>query len=678
MKGNFFYVQLAKSNIKRNERNFIPFWLSCMIVVAFFFNMLNLKQIVEHSEDVYGNTTVASFLGFGGVIVGILAAIFVFYANSFLMKNRKKELGLYGILGLEKRHVALMLLIENLFIAGSSIISGLLLGMAFGKLLFLAMAKLIQYAVNMPFTIYTGPIWWTIAVFAVLFLLVLVFNLITMHLTEPVELLKSKNHGEKQPRFLRLTAMAGFFCIGAGYYIAITTTNPLKAILMFFFAVLLVIVGTHYLFTAGSVVFLKMLKKNQKFYYRPTNFISTSSLIYRMRKNATGLANICVLSCMVIVTVSTTATVYGSMEKALDKRFPRDYQMEWTLREEKDRLKIYQSLLGKYADQAGVTITDEYSTRSLGFMTMPINDVLVRDANEFNTMDAMGLDGFLWVNVYPAQDFSVIFEEEIDISLAKDEVIVSENPVVNNRQILNIAGKEYRIKKIVPMKEIKGLEEANVLDDLLQIVVFVADIEEVFELQKQDQENPHASTPEESLYFNIKGNKENIATFDRLVMATRNNENEDERLRLDSKEWNRAEYYGFTGGLYFIGIFLGSLFLLLTVLIIYFKQMSEGEEDRERFQILMKVGLSHAEAKKVIHKQLVMMFFLPLVTAIIHVTVARFIIERLLLVGFGGNYGLLTPYLALTIVIFAVIYFTVYLWTSKTYYQIVNSGNGTH
>lgn len=675
MNSNFFYAQLAKSNIKRNQRNFIPFWLSCMIVIAFFFNMLNLQVIVGKSDNVYGNSTVAGFLGFGVVIVAILAAIFIFYANSFLMKNRKKELGLYGILGLEKRHVAFMLFLENLVIAGTSIVSGLLMGMAFGKLMFLAMTKLVRYSVGITFRIETMPIWVTIVVFTILFLLVLFFNLISMHLTEPIELLKSKNQGEKQPRFLWLRTLAGLISIGCGYYIAIAEKNALKAIFMFFIAVLLVIFGTHNLFTAGTVALLKSLKKSKVFYYRPTNFISTSSLIYRMRKNATGLANICVLSCMVIVTVATTATVYSGMEKSLDKRYPREYQMNWTLKEEKDRLAIYQDLIGKYAAQAGVRVENDYSTRNIGFMTRPVNGVLYRSGDEFNVHD-MDLDSFLWVNVYPIQDYGATFKDELDVTLAKDEVIVSEHPLVNSSEFLNIAGKQYRIKKVVPKKALDGYQEGDILDAMMQIIVFVYDKEELFELQKQDQENPRASFPEENYYFDIKGSKEQIAQFDKLVSATRNNENEDERLRMESKEWERGDFYGFAGGLYFIGIFLGCLFLLLTVLIIYFKQMSEGAEDRERFQILMKVGLSHIEAKQVIRKQLVMMFFLPLVIAVVHVSVARMIIYRLLLVGFGGDYGLLTPLMAITIGIFAFIYFLVYLWTSKTYYQIVNNGNG--
>lgn len=673
MKGNFFYAQLAKSNIQRNKRYFFPYWLSCMVVVAFFFNLANLRDIIRYSEKVYGNTTVAGFLTFGIVIVGVLAAIFIFYANSFLMKNRKKELGLYGILGLEKRHVAVMLFLEMLMVAGTSVFAGLVSGMVFGKLLFMLMQKIIRYNVNMNYGIYGQAVLYTVVFYGILFLLVLMFNLISMHLTEPIELLKSKNQGEKKVRFLYFYAAVGVVCLAAGYYIAISVQNPLRAIMFFFWAVLLVIVATHYLFLAGSVVTLNLLKKSKRFYYKPTNFISTSALIYRMKKNAAGLANICILSCMVMVTVASTATVYNSMEKMIEVESPAAYTKSWTYEKDRDRLAIYHGLLQEYTEKAGVTATNVYDFKEIEFMSKVEGNHLLRQVMEYSVFADESIADYIYVKGMTQADFAKVSGQPLSQELVAGEIAITSLKEQSNLTDLKVKDKSYKVKENLKDDFASELVSARTVGGLDAMILVVADEEELSSfIHQQDEVREQIF---QTLAFDLEGSPEAIEKFNELTIASRNTKDIDKDFRLNIKENNRKEMYSLNGGLYFIGIFLGSLFLLLTVLIIYFKQISEGEEDREHFAILKKIGLSSKEAKQVIRKQLLMMFFLPLVTAIIHVSVATIIISRLMMVGFGIGIKVLLPYMVGTMGVFAIIYFIVYLWTSRTYYQIVH-GNG--
>lgn len=666
MKSKSFYFQLAKTNIKRNRRVYLPFLLSCMVVVAFFFNLLNLEQILEHSNNVYGNRTVAALLAMGGIVVAALAIVFIFYANSFLMKNRKKELGLYGILGMEKVHISRVLLLETFIIGLTSIICGLLLGMAFGNLVFLIMAKLTRYSVNMSFMIYLEPLVITTIFFLGVFLVVLAVNLISIHVSEPIALLKSKKQGEKQPRFLVLWAILGLACIGTGYYIALAVEEPLKALQLFLLAVLLVIAGTHYLFASTSIVFLKLLKGSKTFYYKPSNFISTSSLIYRMRKNAVGLANICILSCMVIATVSTTATVYGGMGYTADRRFPREYTMSWAMRQGLDILGGVEKDLKAHADQTGVEILDYYSIRQVQFMTLVVEGELIpfrqldTDIFDQNTMERA-----VYVTVLPESDFENL--SGLDLDLGQGEILISPYLDIKAQDSFRLLGKDYKVKGVLSRQVSDKVFNPDMIDLIGQLVVVVGDQVDIWDFGVE-------GGPNQKIFFNIKANPDQVAAFKNFTYSFQDEDRKIE-MNLRSKQAFLEEFYGFAGGLYFVGIFLGALFLILTVLIIYFKQISEGEEDRDRFTILMKVGLSSQEAKKAIHKQLIMMFFLPLVTAVIHVSVAKHIVARLLLIGFGGDHGLLGPYMWTSIGIFTVIYFVVYLWTSRTYYRIVGSGN---
>ena len=679
MNKRFFYLQLARNNLKRNQRNFIPYWLSCVVVVAFFFNLANLQKIIGASGHVYGNTTVAGILSFGTVIVAILAAIFIFYANSFLMRNRKKEIGLYGILGLEKRHVARMLFYESLAVAVTSIAVGLLLGIVFGKLLFLLMARLIRYQVGVSYMIYGQAILYSILVFALLFVMVLIFNLISMHLTEPIELLKSKNQGEKKMRFVKLIALLGLLCLSGGYYIAIAVTAPLTAMLLFFVAVLLVIAATHYLFRAGSVVLLGALKKNRHFYYRPSNFISTSALIYRMKKNAAGLANICILSCMVMVTVAGTAAVYHTTERRTQAEFPTAYTASWGWQEDKDWFSLYRDVVLKYAEESHVTVDRLYDTQRLGLMVQEKDGGFIGvqgwDSNEAST--------YRYLSILRQEDYAKITGEDLPVSLQGKEIALSTGRGEKLPAEFVLEGVSYPVKT--------GLNEEKLTDARMvglsgQIVLLVAGEEElravrtsIKEAQAARSDVPEFSREacwiEQTMFFDLKGDAEAIAEFEQKAKAGTGLPEEERPLGLKIREEYQAELYSVNGGLYFIGIFLGSLFLLLTVLIIYFKQISEGEEDRERFAILKQVGLSQREAKQVIHKQLLMIFFLPLATAILHVSVATVIIGRILTVSFGILTAEVIPYMAVTIAVFALLYLVVYLWTSRVYYVTVQTSH---
>lgn len=656
MKNNKFYIQLAKNNIKRNLRNFIPFWISCMTVVVFFFNLSNLREVLLNASGVYGNNTLAGFLEFGTWLVAILSTIFIFYSNSFLMRNRKKELALYGILGLGKKHIAKVLLLETLFLSFTSILSGLIVGIVFAKLFFLIMKRLIVYEIGVEYGIYHYSVIISIIFFSLIFLTVLIFNLISVHLTEPIELLKSKHIGEKKVGFLIPRFLIGTFSLVAGYYIAVSVRNPIKAISMFFLAVLLVVVGTHFLFLAGSVVVLKLLKKNKGFYYKPSNFISTSSLIYRMKKNAVGLANICILSCMVIVTVATTASVYGENSRNLNRRFPRDYYI--TRRLGKEDLGVQREELIQAARETQVEIINDYSSRK--------QELFVKDVNgnfehaNFNNYLSNEKEEVRYITVVTQEDYEKITGRNLETRLTDNKVLLVGRKLEEDITQIRLFHKNYEVVGCIDddfesVSQAPGLIESMVKSHLM----IVSDLKLMFDLYE-------GAVVEENIYFDVQGREEEIEIFE-SVMRQRNKSG----IPLQIKENDKIEIYSLTGGLYFVGIFLGSLFLLLTVLIIYFKQVSEGEEDRERFSILQKVGLSEKEAGKVIRKQLIMMFFLPLVTTFIHVSVATVILSRILMLSFGILLSNIVMYMAVTLLIFSFIYFVVYIWTSKIYYNIV-------
>ena len=578
----------------------------------------------------------------------VFAVIFLFYTNSFLIKRRKKEIGVYNILGMGKRHIARMMAVETILTAGISILGGLVFGIIFGKLMYLLLLKILHNSVDMQFSVNGTAIVQTVILFAGIFLLTYLYNILQIQLVNPVELLHGGNQGEKEPKSRWLLVIVGVAALGTGYWIALTTEAPLEALLKFFVAVVCVIIGTYALFIAGSIVVLKILRKNKAYYYNPKHFTSVSGMIYRMKQNGAGLANICVLSTMVLVMVSTTVSLYAGMEDILDSRFPRDVSIVCK-QADVDHEEIIERLLKEQCEKAGVKITDRVWYR-YGSM----NAVLKGDKLE-NVDQYYPDNHFYYVEMMTQDEYNRI--EKRNVSLEEQEILTYTTNGKCGKKQINIAGQNYQVKKELSEMTSQPKSTAEMYKTLYIVFANAEQIERIEPFSYADK-------------FNLKGDD------GKQKEALEQIQNEFyEKIpdgMMESRMLSRSSFYELYGGLFFIGIYLGSMFIMATVLIIYYKQISEGYDDRERYQIMQKVGMSKKEVKRSIRSQVLSVFFLPLIVAVIHVAVAFKVMTKILGVLNLTNVSLFAVCTIITIAVFAVFYIIVYSITAKEYYRIVN------
>ena len=582
-----------------------------------------------------------------GVII-VFAVIFLFYTNSFLIKRRKKEIGVYNILGMGKRHIARMMAVETILTAGISILGGLVFGIIFGKLMYLLLLKILHNSVDMQFSVNGTAIVQTVILFAGIFLLTYLYNILQIQLVNPVELLHGGNQGEKEPKSRWLLVIVGVAALGNGYWIALTTEAPLEALLKFFVAVVCVIIGTYALFIAGSIVVLKILRKNKAYYYNPKHFTSVSGMIYRMKQNGAGLANICVLSTMVLVMVSTTVSLYAGMEDILDSRFPRDVSIVCN-EADTNKEETLQRLIKEQCEKAGVKITDRVRYR-YGSM----NAVL--KGNNLEKIEQYYPDNhFYYVEMITQEEYNRI--EKQNVSLKEQEILTYTTNGKCGKKQINIAGQNYQVKKELSEMTSQPKSTVEMYKTLYIVFANAEQIERIESFSYADK-------------FNLKGDdgkqKETLEQiqnefYEKFPDGT-----------MESRMLSRSSFYELYGGLFFIGIYLGSMFIMATVLIIYYKQISEGYDDRERYQIMQKVGMSKKEVKRSIRSQVLSVFFLPLVVAVIHVAVAFKVMTKILGVLNLTNVSLFAVCTIIAIAVFAVFYIIVYSITAKEYYRIVN------
>ena len=657
------YGKLAVTNLKNNRKTYIPYMLTAILTVMMFY----IIDALSRNKSV-GDGNLRLCLSWATVVIIVFAVIFLFYTNSFLIKRRKKEIGVYNILGMGKRHIARMLTIETLIIAVISIVVGLVAGIIFSKLMFLALLKVIHYDVNMVFELSVRALLNTLLLFTVIFAMTLIYNLLQIRLSNPVELLRGGSQGEKEPKTKWLLTIFGVVAIGIGYYIAITTESPLTAITLFFLAVICVIIGTYALFTAGSIALLKLLRKNKNYYYKTSHFTSISGMIYRMKQNAVGLANICILSTMVLVMISTTISLYTGMNDVLETRFPTEFEARNYNATEENMNKIDQ-IIEEEAANAGVKIKNQVSHREASLSS-------IRTGSEFSLMN----DGN-----YAAEDLcSLIFisQDEYNnlagqnISLAEDEMMVFvDTEDTYGKDTAKIGSASFKVvkelKKFPLAKKSQGrlaptfymvVNNENIMQQFLDEAY--ADSQMQIEWKEQ-QVNIHYIVT-----FDLEGSQKACMKAEESIKSRV--ESETTPSFCESRELNREGFYMLYGGLLFIGIYLGVMFLMATVLIIYYKQISEGYDDKERYQIMQKVGMSKKEVRHSIRSQVLTVFFLPLITAIIHIIVAFKVITKLLAVLNLVNVSLFMACTIITVVVFAVFYAIVYSLTAREYYKIVN------
>ena len=640
---NFIYEKLAVTNLKNNCKTYVPYIFTGVLTVMMFYIIDALSRGKGITQD-----TLKICLQYATGVIVVFAVIFLFYTNSFLIKRRKKEIGVYNILGMGKRHIARMMAVETILTAGISILGGLVFGIIFGKLMYLLLLKILRNSVDMQFSVNGTAIVQTVILFAGIFLLTYLYNILQIQLVNPVELLHGGNQGEKEPKSRWLLVIVGVAALGNGYWIALTTEAPLEALLKFFVAVVCVIIGTYALFIAGSIVVLKILRKNKAYYYNPKHFTSVSGMIYRMKQNGAGLANICVLSTMVLVMVSTTVSLYAGMEDILDSRFPRDVSIVCK-QADVDHEEIIERLLKEQCEKAGVKITDRVWYR-YGSM----NAVLKGDKLE-NVDQYYPDNHFYYVEMMTQDEYNRI--EKRNVSLKEQEILTYTTNGKCGKKQINIAGQNYQVKKELSEMTSQPKSTAEMYKTLYIVFANAEQIERIESFSYADK-------------FNLKGDdgkqKEALEQiqnefYEKFPDGT-----------MESRMLSRSSFYELYGGLFFIGIYLGSMFIMATVLIIYYKQISEGYDDRERYQIMQKVGMSKKEVKRSIRSQVLSVFFLPLVVAVIHVAVAFKVMTKILGVLNLTNVSLFAVCTIITIAVFAVFYIIVYSITAKEYYRIVN------
>ena len=655
------YPKLAATNIKKNGKTYFPYLLTCMLTVMMFYDLL-MVSTNSALNTMPGASQLRLILNFAVTITGGFSAIFLFYTNSFLIRQRKKEMGLYQVLGMDKKNLTKMMLWESIYTAGAGILGGILLGIVFGRLIFLVLLKLIRFDVAFRFSVEPEAILITIALFAGIFLLVLIWNIVQVQRVNPVELLQGGKKGEKEPKANWLLAVLGVLLLGFGYYIAQTTESPLSAITKFFIAVILVIFGTYALFTAGSVVILKLLKKNKTYYYKTKHFISVSGLIYRMKQNAVGLANICIMSTIVLVLISVTASLYIGQENVMDTRFKTEFSAT-SDQTTPENIQAMERIVKEETEKRQLQIIHEQKFRYVPLSALKEGNRLEFDIESGNGYDADKMRGLY---VLPLEDYNAL--ERTAVSLAEDEVLTYfPNEDFESGEIM-IAGETYHVKENLQQSNLQKKRESGVTENVYLVMADDAAVEHVIQLYGPTRV---PITMQYLLNFDLKGEKAaKIAALE--AMKTRlETSGEVQSCYVEYREAYAQEFYGIYGGFFFLGIFVGFLFLMATVLTIYYKQISEGYDDKERYQIMQKVGMSRKEVKSSIRSQILTVFFVPLFMAVLHVAVAFKPITKLLLV-----FNLSDTHLSMMCTIgvsavFAVFYVIVFAITSREYYKIV-------
>ena len=659
-RGVGFYWKLAFTNLKGNRRVYLPYLLSSVGIIMMFYSINALGQGIDQGA-LYGGTTVASMMGLGVFVIGLFAVLFLFYTNSFIIKRRKKELGLYNILGMEKRHIAHILFRETLLIAVCSLALGLGLGIVFSRVVFWLLGLLLGTNLAVAFVIPVSAITSTLGLFGLIFLLTLCYNLLQVKLSKPIELLHGGETGEREPKAHWFLAVLGALLLGTGYTMAVTIQDPLSALVFFFVAVILVILGTYLLFITGITAMLKLLKKNKRFYYKTNHFTAISGMLFRMKQNAAGLASICVLFTALLVTVSTTFSLYTSMDGLLRARYPRNVLVSVcdANQEAKDMVR---SAVNQKSQELGLALENVVDREGWNITT-------ARVGNTLHTQE-VSLETCAVVNIFTQSEFERFSGQQVD--LAENQVLLFDPAnTFPGGDTLNIDDKTY---EIVPSDYV--MPEASTLAQIYEMYYLVVRDETVVE----NILAPSGSDtfPIYSYDFDVAGGdpadiaamSEALGTVDFSGPGV-----EYEALLFEDSATSRQSFMELYGGLFFLGLFLGVLFLLGTALIIYYKQVSEGYDDARRFNIMQKVGMSHREVKQSIHSQILLVFFLPLLTAVLHLAFAFPMLQKILLVMGLNNFPLILCSTLGCVGVFAVAYLVIYALTARTYYNIVESAS---
>ena len=665
------FSRLAKQNIRNNKSTYIPYMITCIFCIAMIYMMEFLRDCPTLDQAVRQADEVRMIVFTGEIVVEIFCIIFLIYSNSFLMKRRQKEIGLYNILGLERNHIGIVMFLETIITSIGSLAGGIAAGIIGSKLALLLLLKLLHIPSVLGFYISVKGIFTCLFMFGIIFLMILFLNLAKIHLSRPVELLRGNNTGEKEPAAKWLMALIGFICLGAGYYLAVTTESPIKAITIFLLAVILVMAGTYLLFTAGSIVILKFLRRRKSFYYRTGNFISISGMLYRMKQNAIGLASICILSTGVLLMISMTVSIYFGMNDIMLNRYPYDVDMSVTSISEDECQTAIEAFEKAIADNK-VPVEKSVEEIYLDIVCSKNGDqILIKPTNTIRNSDSV-----LVLSLLNQAEYERLTGISANLN---DGEIFAWYPSTVQKDSVTVDETEFTVKKWLDKNPLTCGEDA--VSDNAVLVVTDEDFKKFDEMRTEMYKGVSSAPAGENLTLHlgldITGSETDKIDFGTPVMEVvkdlRKNGGLSENSWITSgiRQQEYESYYADNGSLLFIGIFLGSLFLMGTAMIIYYKQISEGYEDQKRFEIMQKVGLSRREVRSSVRRQILMVFFLPLLMAMLHITMAFPMIRRMLLLFGMTNTKLFIGCTAGTVLIFAVVYGLIYLMTARSYYHIV-------
>lgn len=677
MKNNL-YLRLSTQNLARNRRGVLPYAISCIGTVMVFFILVTLVYTPSFLE-VYGRRTIQRTLEMGIYVMVLFSLFFLFYTNSFLVKRRKKEFGLLNILGLEKRHLGRVMLLETLILGAVTTGLGMLLGALLSKLMFLLLIRMIGGTQLYQLVIPTRAFTLVPLVFGAVHLLTLFTSLLTVHLNNPINLLKGENQGEKEPKgrlFLGLMAAFGVISLGLGYAISLSTTDPLTSMQLFMIAVLLVVLGTYALFAAGSVTLLRALRRRKRFYYKPENFSVIGGMIHRMHRNAVGLATICILSTMVLVMVSVSANLYATREKDLALRYPKDAIIKAGPVRDQKQAADFLRVVSEVAQEHGSKVK-----QPLSFFSLALEGMTHEDSSRISLYDQ--------TVTYPLESHSLRLRAVSHQALLP---LLKESQALKPGEALVYCQNENRLKDQISLlgiplalKEVKdigvlsqphmGITREYLLflheDDLSHLMKLM------LEAEAHNKEMDHDAFSYQVLFDMDKLSLEQARDFADQVQTRLADllflNSQGVNTFVNHVELDRAEFNAMLGGLLFVALFLGLVFIMAMVLIIYYKQVSEGLEDQRRYLIMQQVGMSQQEVQKSTRRQVLLVFFLPLLMAGLHLAFSLNITYRVFYELMRGEFLFYAGVTALCYLAFAVFYAFVYLKTAGTYYRLVKS-----
>jgi len=679
-----FYPKMAWSGISHNRKLYIPYFITCITMVMMFY-IIDALSVSSVLLQVRGGGTMQGILGFGKWVIGIFTLIFLFYTSSFLSKRRSREFGLYNVLGMDKRNLAHIHFWETAIIAGISLAAGLVCGVVFSKLAELWMVNILKGQVDFKLRVEGSAIRETFLVFLVIFALILLNSLRKMTMASPMELLHSEHTGEKPPKGNWLLALVGIVMLAIAYYLAVTIEDPLIALIWFFAAVVLVITATYLLFIAGSVTLCRILQKNKGYYYKKQHFVSVASMSYRMKRNGAGLASICVLSTMVLVMLSSTICLYAGVESIMRERYPRDLSYEVHVSAPKylngENEAGWRHLMAETLQESHLTASDvlEYTSASFYAKFENNNFKMMDEMMDEETNSSRSSSSVYGVYLAPLSVYNQVTGENETLNAGEALVAVFGGSYENDTDTLSIHSDIHlNVKKTVSNFKAINMEGAV---SAKVYYLFVPNFDEVAEQLVQYNTDDMQNVSFKCYYgCNLDGSdEEQIAAMnvlnDQFAAIDASEQEGINYIRYESYAFNKEDFYGSFGGLLVLGILLGIVFVFAAVLIMYYKQVTEGYEDQAGFIVMQKVGMTKKDIRQSINSQILIVFFAPLLLAGVHLLFAFPIIYKLLLL-FGLNRIQFLAMVALgCYLLFAVFYIIVYKMTSGVYYQIVSTKN---